>query len=55
MPFINSLTTDYMPQISIGNEETLEVIFQLKLVGLVVNSSLDWTDQVDYTVVYQRS
>ena len=50
MPFINSLTTDYMPQISIGNEETLEVIFQLKLVGLVVNSSLDWTDHVYYTV-----
>ena len=50
MPFINSLTKDFMPQILIGNEETLEVIYQLKLVGLVVKSSFDWTDHVDYTV-----
>ena len=48
--FINPLTKDFMPQISIEDNETLEVIYQLKLVGLVINSSLDWTDHVDYTV-----
>ena len=39
-----------MPQISIEDGETLDVIYQLKLVGLVMNGSLDWTDHVDYTV-----
>ena len=28
----------------------LEVIYQLKLVGLVLNSDLNWTDHVDYTI-----
>ena len=52
MPFISSLTKDVMRQISIEDDETLEVIYQLKLVGLVMNSSLDWTDHfvIDYTV-----
>ena len=30
--------------------ECLEVIYQLKLVGLVINSSVNWTDHVDYTI-----
>ena len=50
MPFINSTTKDFLPEIRINNEECLEVIYQLKMVGLVVNSSLNWTDHVDYTI-----
>ena len=50
MPFINSLTKDFMPQITLGEEGYLEVIYKLKLVGLVVNSALNWDDHIDYTV-----
>ena len=50
IPFNNSLTKDFMPQIWIEDNEALEVIYQLKLVGLVINSALNWTDHVDYTI-----
>ena len=50
MLFINSLTKDFMPLIRMDNEDCLEVIYQLKLVGLVINTSLNWTDHIDYTV-----
>ena len=50
MPFVNSLTKDFVPQLSIQNEECLEVIYQLKLVGLVLTSDLCWNAHVDYTV-----
>ena len=50
MLFINYFTKYFMSQISKRDDETLEVINQLKIVGLVVNSSSDWTDHVDYTV-----
>ena len=50
MPFINSLTKDFVPQLTIQNGECLEVIYQLKLVGLVFTSDLCWNSHVDYTV-----
>ena len=50
MPFVNSLTKDFVPHLSIQNEECLEVIYQLKLVGLVLTSDLCWNAHVDYTV-----
>ena len=50
MPFINSLTKDFEPQITIDNEEHLEVIYQLKLVGLVLTSDLSWNDHINYTI-----
>lgn len=48
--FNNSRTKDFMPQLSLEEGTYLEVINQLKLVGLVVNSSLTWQPHVDYSV-----
>ena len=50
LPFINSNTKDFMPQLSLEEGTNLEVIYKLKLVGLVVTSDLTWTAHVDYTV-----
>ena len=52
MPFINSHTKDFMPQLKISDEcdKYLEVIYKLKLVGLVVTSNLTWHEHIDYTV-----
>ena len=39
-----------MPELQLKDGSYLEVIYQLKLVGLVVTSELTWTAHVDYTV-----
>ena len=39
-----------MPQLQLEDGSYLEVIYQLKLVGLVINSELSWSAHVDYTV-----
>ena len=39
-----------MPQLQLEDGTYLEVIYQLKLVGLVINSELSWSAHVDYTV-----
>ena len=39
-----------MPQLQLEDGSYLEVIYQLKLVGLVINSQLSWSAHVDYTV-----
>jgi hypothetical protein len=50
LPFINSHTKDFIPQLSVAPGTNLEVIYQLKLVGLVINSEMTWDDHVDYTI-----
>ena len=50
LPFINSRTKDFMPELTLEEGSYLEVIYQLKLVGLVINSELSWQPHVDYTV-----
>ena len=50
MPFINSVTKDFMPQLKLQNSDNLEVIYKLKLVGLVVTSDMTWEEYVIYTV-----
>ena len=50
MPFINSQTKDFMPQLSIESGNYLEVIYQLKLVGVVLTSDMTWNAHVSYTV-----
>ena len=50
LPFINSRTKDFEPKLSIEEGTHLEIIYMLKLVGLVITSSLTWHDHVDYTV-----
>ena len=51
IPFINSLTKDFEPQLIIDNSSYLEVIYKLKLVGLVITSDLSWNAHVEYTVL----
>ena len=50
LPFINSQTKDFMPQLELQNGTFLEIIYKLKLVGLVVTSDLTWHAHVQYTV-----
>ena len=50
MPFISSLTKDFMPHLKIQDGDFLEVIYKLKLVGLVVTSDMTWQEHVNYTV-----
>ena len=39
-----------MPELTLEEGSYLEVIYQLKLVGLVINSELSWQPHIDYTV-----
>ena len=50
IPFNNSETRDFMPQIQIEEGKFLEVIYKLKLVGIVITSCLTWTAHIEYTV-----
>ena len=50
MPYINSKTKDFMPQLQLDEESFLEVIYEIKLVGLVLTSDLQWTSHINYTV-----
>ena len=50
LPFLKSKVNDFMPQLKIEGEDYLEVIYSLKLVGLVVTSGVNWHEHVDYTV-----
>ena len=50
LPFINSRTKDFLPELTLEEGNYLEVIYQLKLVGLVINSELSWQPHIDYTV-----
>ena len=50
LPFINSKTKDFMPQLKVNDDSLLEVIYDLKLVGLVVTSDLSWHKHVEYTI-----
>ena len=48
--FNNSKTKVFMPQLSLEDGTYLEIIDQLKLVGLVINTELTWNDHVQYTI-----
>ena len=50
IPFINSRTKDFSPIIKTQDGTQLEVIYQLKLVGLMVTSDLTWGAHIEYTV-----
>ena len=50
LPFNNSNTKDFVPQLTLEEGSYLEVIYELKLVGLVLTSDNTWTAHVDYTV-----
>ena len=50
MPFNNSQTKDFLPTLSIKEGANLEVVYQIKLVGLVVTSNMGWNEHVNYTI-----
>ena len=50
IPFNNSLTKDFIPKYSVDGQSYLEVIYSLKLVGLVITSDLSWNSHIEYTV-----
>jgi hypothetical protein len=48
--FIISKTQDFMPELTVDGENFLEVIYKVKLVGLVITSDMTWNAHVDYTI-----
>ena len=48
MPFNFSKSKDFIPHLSIDGDENMNVIYQTKLLGLVINSNLSWTDHIEY-------
>ena len=50
IPFNFTKTMDFIPDISFPDGDPLEVIYQTKLVGVIVDSTLSWGPHVDYTV-----
>ena len=48
IPFNFSKSKDFIPELSLPNSEPLEVVYQTKLVGLVVCSSLSWGPHIEY-------
>ena len=43
-------TRDFIPELSYPVDEPLELIYQTKMVGVVLDSSINWGPHVDYTV-----
>ena len=50
IPFNFSQSKDFIPELSLPSSEPLEVVYQTKLVGMIVCSSLSWGPHVEYTV-----
>ena len=48
MPFNFSKTKDFIPQLSLNGTDNLDVIYQTKLLGLIITSNLSWGEHVDY-------
>ena len=51
MYFLHPVTKDFQPQLRLEEGEFLEVVYELKLVGLVVTSCLTWEEHIKYTVL----
>ena len=49
-PYNNSKTKDFMPQLKLEEDSFLKVIYEIKLVGLVLTTDLQWTSHINYTV-----
>ena len=50
LPFNFTKSRDFIPELSFPGGDQLDVIYQTKLVGVIVDSSLSWGPHVDYTV-----
>ena len=51
MSYNNSKTKNFMPQLKLEQDSFLEVIYEIKLVRLVLTSYLKWTSHINYTVM----
>ena len=49
-PFISSKSKDFVLTLFLENNTHLKVIYQLKLVGIVLSSDLSWHAHIEYTV-----
>ena len=50
LPFKMSRTKEFLPELTLEEGSYLEVIYSLKLVGIVISSDISWQAHVDYTV-----
>ena len=50
IPFNFTKSSDFIPELSFPDGEQLDVIYQTKLVGVIVDSSLNWWPHIEYTV-----
>ena len=50
IPFNFTQKMDFIPQLSFPGADPLDVIYQTKLVGVIVDSSLCWGPHVEYTL-----
>ena len=50
MPFNFTKTLDFIPNLSFPGGDQLNVIYQTKLVGVVVDISLSWCPHIEYIV-----
>ena len=50
MLFNPGTSRDFMPRINLGNEEELELVEEIKLLGVVVRSDLSWSSHTKYMV-----
>ena len=50
IPFNFTKSMDFIPELSFPGGKQLDVVYQTKLVGVVVDSSLSWWPHIEYTV-----
>ena len=50
IPFNFTKSMDFIPELSFPGGDNLEVIYQTKLVGVIIDSSLSWGPHVEHTV-----
>ena len=48
MPFNLSKSFDFLPQLHFPDCEPMDVIYETKLLGVIISSNLSWSPQVDY-------
>ena len=48
--FTTSQTKDFMPELSLEEGTILEVVFRIKLVGLVITNDMSWEEHIKYTI-----
>ena len=50
MLFNKSIKTDFLPQMTISNDNTIEVVEEMKLLGIMVRSDMKWTSNTKYLI-----